>query len=182
VIEEVEQVARKRTAAGIALVVAMTIGGCSVSPGAAAVVDGRRISQAQLEDAHADFSTIAPEAQPAQVLVAMIVAPLFIDAAVENGVGVSSQEARTFIEQNATAAGVDPATEFGDGIVQIVRFTMAAQRLQTLGNGTEILNEVAASVEDMDIDVNPRYGELDTSTGSIVPLAQPWIVSDPSNA
>lgn len=174
--------ARKRTAAGVALVVALTVGGCSVSPGAAAVVEGRPISQSELEETHADFRRLVPEADAGQVLVAMIVAPLFIDAAADNGVGVSAQQAAAFIQERAAATGGDPSAEYSDGVLEIIQFSLAAQNLQSLPEGGEILTDVATSVEEMDIDINPRYGELDTASGSIVPLARPWIVQGAENA
>lgn len=168
---------RRAPVAVAALGVALVLGGCSGNPGTAAVAGDRTISQASLVRTQQDLGVIIDAPDASAVLIALVVAPVFIEAAAEHGVGVSEEDARGLIAQNAVAAGIDPVPELGDGAVEVVRFTMAAQNIQGLADGADILSGIDADVAALDIDVNPRYGGLNIDTQRIEPLTLPWIVA-----
>lgn len=161
-----------RAASAVAAVALLV--GCSAQPGTAAVVDGRTISQADLDRTHADLTQIIPQLDARTTLVALMVGPYFIEAAEENGVGVSESQARDFAEQNAAAAGVESA--FGDGAVEVLRFSLAAEQLGGLPDGQAVVAGVEDEILAADIDVNPRYGDLDPATGQLVAEAPSWLV------
>lgn len=155
--------------------VAAALAGCSAQPGTAAVVDGRTITQSQLEDTHADLAPVLEGLDVRTTLVTMIVAPFFIEAAEENGVGVSADQAEATARQSAEQAGT-AYQPLGEDALEVVRFTMAAQQLQTLPDGAEVLSDVEEQIFAADLDVNPRYGDLDEETGQLVRAPLPWIV------
>lgn len=172
-------VTRKAAALVAALTGAAVLAGCSAAPGVAARTDDRTISQARLEQTQRDLSTVVADPQAGPVLLMLVVAPIYIEAAAENGVGVSEDQARAVIEQNAVQAGLDPVPEFGEGAVEVVRFTMAAQAVQGLEDGgAEVFADIQQQVDDLDLDINPRYGELDLTQMSITRQPLPWIVSE----
>ncbi len=158
------------------LAVALTLGGCAGNPRAAATVDGRTVTTATLHETVEDLSTFATVNQR-DILVALVVAPQFIDAAAANDVGVSVEDAEALIDQNLEAAGVESDEVIGEGAIEVVRFTIAANKLSSLPDAQEVLGEVDQAIRELDVDVNPRYGTFDPDTGSIVADELPWIVS-----
>lgn len=169
---------RRRTwttaVAGAAVATAL-VGGCSVQPGTAMQADGRTVSQAEVSTAAEQLSLVLVGAEPTTVLVALIAAPYFIDAAEENGVGVSTTQARQRMDEVAGGAGATDLPDWSEESVDVVRFSLSAQALQTLPDGAEVIATVAEEVLDADVVVNPRYGEFSQETGAIEPLDLPWI-------
>lgn len=157
------------TAVGVAAAVGM-LTGCSSPPGAAAVVDGRVISESYLTDSYTELSGIGVD--KSTLLSLLIAAPYFIDAAEANGVGVSESEARTLIED-----GLDGDHEVSDGTVEFIRFRMAIENIADLPDGGQILDDVDRRVLALPMSINPRYGDLDRQTGRIAITPVPWIVS-----
>ncbi|NTW38746.1 MAG: hypothetical protein HGA44_02490 [Cellulomonadaceae bacterium] len=161
-----------------ALALTALLSACSSSPGAAAIVGDRTITQSELERAQTELAPLLSDSSPSSVLSVLLVAPLYVDAAAENGVGVSTEEARTLLETSATSAGMDPVPAFGEGAIEIARFSLAAQALQGLDNGADLVAEIQEQVAALDVTVNPRYGEMDPATGVISATTLPWIVPD----
>lgn len=158
------------TAVGVAAAVGL-LTGCSSPPGAAAVVDGRVISESYLDDSHTELSGIGVDRST--LLSLLIAAPYFIDAAEANGVGVSEAEARTLIED-----GLDDGHEVSAGTVEFIRFRMAIENIASLPDGGEILDDVDRQVLALPMSINPRYGDIDRQTGRIAITPLPWIVSE----
>jgi len=156
--------------------------GCSVSPGDAAVVAGRHISQDYLDATARDLRPLLSDPSPSSVLSVLVVAPTFIDAAAEQGVGSSPDEAMALLEQSAAAAGLDPVPAFGDGAVEIALFSLAMQDLQALDDGADVVAQIQALAAGLDVTVNPRYGVMDPATGQISPTTPDWIVPVASDA
>lgn len=173
-----EVLVRVRTPAALigALAGALLLAGCAGDPGAAAVVDGRSISRAEVEGAQADLTEISGSAPAGQVLMALVVAPLFIQAATDQGVGASAEEARGLLEQSAEQSGRTDAV-FADSTVEIIRMSLSVQNLGGLPDGQQMIDEINAQVLELDVDVNPRYGEANLVTGSVDPVTRPWITS-----
>ena len=144
--------------------------GCSSPPGAAAVVDGRVISESYLSDCHTELSIGVDRSTLLSLLIA---APYFIDAAEANGVGVSEAEARTLIED-----GLDSGHEVSAGTVEFIRSRMAIENIAGLPDGGQILDEVDRQVLALPMSINPRYGDIDRQTGRISITPLPWIVTE----
>jgi hypothetical protein len=174
---EVELVSRGRGALVAAVVGSVLLGGCSAQPGAAGVIDGRTISTDTVEQTVREVEPVLNGAEPANVLGSLLLAPYYIEAAEENGVGISTEETRGMLDEAAASLGV-PATDWSRSSIDLVRFFLAAQNLQTLDPAitAAVQEELAAA----DIEVNPRYGTFDEETGQIVPLDLPWIVDGTS--
>lgn len=161
----------KRIWAGVvAGVLAGGLAGCSVHPGVAAIVGDRTITQEHLEDAAADLGY-----SPTDTLFLLIAAPYVIDAATDNGVGVSVADARSGLEARATQAGTQARA--GAGAIEVWRFALAVDNLQGLPDGGAILADVESEVFGLELVINPRYGELDRTTGEISAAPLPWIVT-----
>ena len=170
-------------ALGALVVGAMT--GCTGQPGAAAVVDGDQSSIAELQAATSDLSPYLQNVTQASVLMVLVVAPTFDRAAVEEGVGVSTQQAVDLLDeaaQAAAAAGTAPArtTPFSDAAVEVARFTLIQTNLRELPDGADVSARITDQLAALDADVNPRYGQADFASGSIAPTSYPWLVTPPA--
>lgn len=154
------------TVVGVAL--AALLAGCSAHPGTAAIVDGRTISQADLDEAYDEANAQGIEVDKPTMLVLLIAAPYFIEAASENDVGVSAGE--------ALAAAETLTEDPGDGFIEFVRVELALENLQNLPDGDEVITEIDEYVRDLEMDINPRYGELNPETAEIARAPLPWIV------
>lgn len=164
---------------------AATLGGCAGQPGAAAIVDGNEITVAELQSATADLTPYLQNVTQSSVLMVLVVAPTFERAAEDAGVGVSKQEASDLLEETAKSAadsGTVPArtTSFSDAAIEVVRFTIMQTNLSALPDGAAVTAQVTDELADLDAEVNPRYGTADFTTGSITPLAYPWLVAAPA--
>jgi hypothetical protein len=171
----------RRGLAGLLAVSALAAGGCSAQSGAAAVVEGRAISVADVHAATEELRPFLQDATPASILVVLIAEPTFQRAAAAAGVGVSQQEARSLLEQLASdAPGAAP--QFGDASLAVARFTLLQQGLQELPDAQGVLGGISEELTELDVDVNPRFGELDFAAGGITPVVHPWIVQDEAAA
>lgn len=167
-VEVAVKVTRTLVAAALGVVLAT---GCSAHPGVAASVDGRTISQAYLDATYGDIGHA--NLDKSTTLVLLIAAPYFIEAAAEHGVGVSEAEGLAAAEEGLAGRGI---VAISDGTVEFFRLQMALQNLQNVPGGAETIGEVETHVLALDMDINPRYGELDPTTGMISPASLPWIV------
>lgn len=156
---------------GVVLVAATIMGGCSASEaGAAAVVDGRRISVADVQSAAADFEAFTgqPVAQQ-QVLYFLVIGPYVVDAAARAGVGVSPDDAREQLTQRVPAP-----SEAGITALQAAE---SVSRLTQLSEDRSkpILDGVVGQLRSADIDLSPRYGEFDSEQITITAPQENWI-------
>ncbi len=170
-----------RRLAGALALTALAVSGCTAESGAAAVVEGEPIPVA---DVHAATDQLRPylrDITPAGVLVVLIAEPAFQRAAEANGFGVSTQQTQDLLDQLASG-GEGPAPEFGDAARTVARFTLLQQGLRDLPEGQQVLRDVTAELDELDVEVNPRYGELDFAAGGITPVVHPWLVADEAPA
>lgn len=169
---------KARTSVVVTAVVAgaALLGGCSPSPGTAAVVGDRTITRAAVEQTVADLTVLDPATEGRAVLVRAILAPYLIDAAAENGVGVSEDEIRTVLDDLAVSVGVTQIPDWSAGTIDDIRSRTALTDLQELPDAGEILAGVAEEILAADIDINPRYGELTAGTLEIREAVPTWIV------
>lgn len=152
--------------AGVAF--AALLAGCSAHPGTAAIVDGRAIGQDYLDEAYEDANAQGIVIDKPTMLVLIIAAPYFVEAADANGVGVSAGEAR--------AAAETLTEDAGGGFVEFLRLQLALQNLRNLPDGDAVIVEVDERVRAMEMDINPRYGEFDPATAEIARAPLPWII------
>ena len=171
---------RRRTAAAalVALAAGLT-GACSAQSGAAAVVDGEPIPAEEVQLAADELGPYLDGATPSSVLVVLVAEPVVEQVAAERGVSVSTQQAEQLLTNLASESGA-PA-EFGEASVAVARFSLLQDALNQLPDAQDVQSEVLARLQDLDIDVNPRYGELDFTEGGIVPAEHPWLVPDPAS-
>jgi hypothetical protein len=158
-----------------ALVVAVALlAGCAPTSGAAAVVDGEPISEAQLADTVTQLRAFSDV--PARgVLQALIVSPFWVEAAGDIGVGASIDDARERLDALAADAGGEQASpEWGPGMLLIARVLVAQDRATQTGLGEELASAANGLVREADIEVDPRYGEW-TSEG-VTPTTPEWLI------
>jgi hypothetical protein len=164
---------RSRGAALAAVGLAVGLAGCSVHPGAAAVVDGRTISEDYVADAADDLGLGVQQA-----LSLIIAAPYYLAAAEASGVAATAEEAHAAAEAGEFA-GVDSEAELSDGAVEIIQLAVTAQSLSELDEGSELMREANAVVVGLDMDINPRYGSMNPENGLVSLVDLPWIVTGP---
>ncbi|GAA2726867.1 hypothetical protein [Cellulomonas aerilata] len=149
---------------------------CSPGGGAAAVVDGRAVPVADLQAAAGELGPYLDGATPSSLLLVLVAEPTVTEVAAENGVAVSEQEAE---QQLAAVVADDPeAPDFGPAAVTVARFSLLQQELGQLPDAEEVQADILSRLRDLDIDVNPRYGELDFDRGGIAPVEHPWLVPE----
>lgn len=165
-------------AAGMAAALAVGLGACSPSKtGAAATVDGRRITIADLQNAVRDVKAGNPELTQVQgldryLLFDLIAAPYLIDAASQAGMGVSTSQAQQVLPKKSDA---DPAA------LLALQAQLAFQALRQ-GNETAALTSVREQLERAHVQVNPRFGTFDPAgvtdpQKNTIVAAQPnWLV------
>lgn len=161
-----------------ALLAALTLGGCAAQPGAAAVVDGQRITENELARAVSDFAAVTgQQVDGATMLGTLVVAPLLIEVGAANGVGASVDEATALLDQQAEVSGLTaPEDGYGPGVIQVAQMTIVSQGLNASPAGAAAAQEINERVAQADVEVSPRYGEFDPS-GQIVPQPLPWITT-----
>jgi len=132
--------------------------------GAAAIVDGKTVSDKDVQAASTQLNTLTQAEQkltPSVVLLNLILAPYVLAEADRAGKGVSDAQARKVIEKLA-----EPSRETLD----FVRMQLAIQSLTPAGK-TSILAKLAKAR----ITVNPRYGTFDAKQVAISPTSPNWI-------
>ncbi|MFC7884498.1 SurA N-terminal domain-containing protein [Streptomyces sp. NPDC057376] len=182
----------------------LTACGNDAHPGAAAVVGDQRITVAQLEHRvdevrEAQRAAVPDDAQYQQVLArtgsltrdtlhGMVLDRVLHRAAENAGVTVSRkevQELRGGLEEQAGGPeqlktlwlqqyGVAP-----DRLDDNLRVQLEAQKLaESLGTDTsrpEFWQALAKASDQLDIDLNPRYGDWDVQKSSRVDTETPWV-------
>lgn len=182
--QEVVQVRIARSALGavvVGLSLAVLLSACSIRPGAAAVVDGRVISQNELETAQEEIAPLIPGGiTPSDILAVLIATPIYVQAAADHGVGVSEADAKNVLVATASRAGLPTDRVYGTGALDMARLSLASSNLSTLDGAQAILAEVQADVAKQAVVVNPRYGTFDPTSGQVSLTEPDWIVPSPT--
>ncbi|MET9440889.1 SurA N-terminal domain-containing protein [Streptomyces sp. NPDC006610] len=199
---------RRRTAlllsAAIAAAPLLTACGNDAHPGAAAVVDGRRITVAQLENRvdevrEAQRAAVGDETQYAQIVArtgtlardtlhSMVLDQVLHRAARDAGITVSRKEVqqmRAGLEQQAGGAkGLETTwlQQYGvppERLDENLRLQLEAQKLaRHLGTDTgqpAFWKALSEASKKLDVDLNPRYGTWDVEKSSRVDAKTPWV-------
>jgi hypothetical protein len=189
----------------------LTACGNEAHPGAAAVVGGQRITVSQLEGRvnevrEAQRASVPDETQYAQAIArtgtltrdtlhGMVLDRVLHRAAEDAGITVSRKEVqamRAGLEQQAGGAkGLETTwlQQYGippQRLEENLRLQLEAQKLAArLGTDTsrpEFWNALSKASKDLDVDLNPRYGDWDVQKVSRVDARTPWVrdVTTPS--
>ncbi|GHB16788.1 MULTISPECIES: SurA N-terminal domain-containing protein [Streptomyces] len=200
---------RRRTAflLSAALVTAaplLTACGNDAHPGAAAVVDGDRITVSQLENRvnevrSAQRAATTGEAQYEQAIAksggltrdtlhGMVLDRVLHQAAQDAGVTVTRKEVQSFRGELEKQAGDSKALEVAwlqqygvapERLDDNLRVQIEAQKLAAaLGTDTSqpaFWKALSEASKKMDVDLNPRYGDWDVEKSSRVDAKLPWL-------
>lgn len=161
-----------------ALAVAGTLAACSGgTPGAAAVVDGRAISESDVDSVVQQLQPVMQnELVRGSVALTLAQEPTLREVASEYGLAMTDSEVRTSYATAAEQLQIDPV-ELTDASVAFVRYQTIATTLNSMGNqqATTIAADFTERQATLDIDLNPRYGE-EIAVGTFAPTTYPWIV------
>ncbi|MFE1324478.1 SurA N-terminal domain-containing protein [Streptomyces sp. NPDC058735] len=200
---------RRRTALVLSAAIAaaaplLTACGNDAHPGAAAVVDGQRITVSQLEERvgevrAAQRAAVRDDAQYQQVIArtgtltrdtlhTMILDRVLHHAAEDAGVTVSRKEIqrmRSGLEEQAGGAKGLEATwlqQYGippQRLEENLRLQLEAQKLaERLGTDTsrpEFWKALSEASKQLNVDLNPRYGTWDVQKSSRADAKTPWV-------
>jgi hypothetical protein len=132
--------------------------------GAAAIVDGRSISDQDVQTVSDQLNAIAPGGQKIstrEALFSLILAPYVRDEAARTGKTVSASEALKAIE-----GVVDPAP----ATIEFVEMRLAVQQI-----GDASKTSIVSKLRKAKISVNPRYGTFDAKEIALNPTSPNWI-------
>lgn len=155
--------ARALVAAG-AVSLALGLGACSAAgdPGAAAVVDGRVVSQADVQTAVAELPreiTQGVQVDPVQV-VSLFVARDAVEETAREYTGLVTQEdARQFLRQIDEDAGRTPV-QYSEPTLDVIAINLMVGQLTQTDVAAPVLNERISQLSGDDVTLNPRYGSV----------------------
>jgi hypothetical protein len=163
-----------------AVLAALPLSGCAPQAGSAAVVDGRRISVGDVQDAYRDLLPLTSgqgESAQSAALRMMIMAPYLRDAGRSLGVMVSDDQIRRAVDK--WAKDNHQRVHLGGSALTVLQ---ASQMLQILGNSAQQGGPAAPAFQRMQqrlqkasLSVNPRYGHFDPATLEFTPAAENWL-------
>ena len=158
-----------------ALALPALVAGCGTSAaGTAAVVDGRRVTEADVQRATAEIQAfVGPQTAVRQqtVLLFLIASPDLVNAAAGIGKGVSRNDAEVQL-----ATGIQHPSE------ATVTVWQASRAFAAIRDQAALQQQVTQRVEAHAITVNPRYGTFDPSKLIFTRDRQNWIVTSSASA
>ncbi len=162
---------RRITGVAAAIAIGIGVAGCSgtgAAPGTAAVVNGVTITERDVTVAVDEWAKITGQSVSRdQMVMGLVPAQTYIDAAAEAGVEVPDEEIDGLLAQ--TAGGMDGTLTVADlspSTVSVLRSSLAIQALSQGGSEEGIMMLMEAS-DSMVVKVNPRYGFIED--GQLVP-------------
>ena len=165
-------IAASLTAAGLALTA------CSGQPGAAAVVDGQRISENDVAQTVEIWQPLLQDRlSPAAMLAPMIQAPVLLDVAAEHGIGASVDDATQYLNDRAEQAHVSPP----EGALEVARMQIVVEMLNSGSvDPQQISADLTERLGELEVELSPRYGEWDPEAADgafIAPTTPEWILA-----
>lgn len=171
---------RKRFGAIIgALAVAGSLAACSGgTPGAAAVVDGREISESEVQTAYQQVGPMLNEQITVATMTSLLVQePSYTAVGEEFGIAFTDQQLQELYSQTADQLGMDADTELNPSALAILRLSAVGGAINQLSQ--QQVTTASASLSEKlaaaDISMSPRYGTVD-EFGAYAPTTYPWIV------
>jgi hypothetical protein len=163
-------------AGAVAVGLVVSLSACGDKPGAAAVVNGRRISVSEVQQATEGLRAADPtnfgKVTTAQVLSILIIGPYAEQAASAAGQGVSDDVVRQAVVSQAQQNGSSNVhlDKLNSGALQALRGEVALNDLDATGQQT-----LLKTIQGLRIQVSPRYGTFDRKTASIAAPAPNWL-------
>lgn len=174
----------RRALAGVVLAASAVLAGCQSAPGTAAVIDGQRYSEEDLAESVRIYQEMTGQPVGADVLIstAAIEGPAE-DVASDLDHQVSeAQVVETMDQTFAMRDAQPPEGEYPDLLISAIRASellRPVNEANQMGN-PEPYNAVVEGIEDVDVEVNPRYGTWMQS--GVVPTQHDWLaVTNPES-
>jgi hypothetical protein len=169
-------------AIGAVVLAVALLSGCTGKPGAAAMVDGRTISVADVQQGTSDLAPYFKSVDQKSVLMLLMGAPTVQAVAEQAGLGVSDQQALDLLVASAKSNGSTATPKVGRAAIEVIRFSLAQKALEAAPNAADLVKKVNDQLTALHVAVNPRYGKVDLSTGSFTDIVYPWLVPSASAA
>lgn len=157
----------KRLAAGATgLALVLGLSACSAQPGVALNVNGVTYTEDEVSQAADQISELSGQTFPlAGVAYMLAQEPALREVANANGIDFSEADARKAMASVEEQTGVPVS----DAAVTVVRANQLYYLLSQSLNPEVAIAMIQESMADMDIEYNPRYGELGADNGIFSP-------------
>lgn len=159
------------------VVAAFAVAGCAGQPGAAAVVDGRTITERSLSDATTELTEVlGGAASPAAILEVMIQAPFAVQTASEHGVAISTDEASDFLDAEVAARGDQPPADgYGEEALAVARYLFLLGMIEQAPEGQEIMTDLGQRLQEAEVQLSPRYGNWNAEQAMVEQTLPEWL-------
>ncbi|MDO5034252.1 MAG: hypothetical protein Q4E01_02575 [Actinomycetaceae bacterium] len=142
-------------ATGVA--VAFALAACSAQPGVALNVNGTTYSEDEVSNAAMQLTELSGQPySTAGVTYMLMLEPVMRDLAKANGIEFSEEDARNALAAVKEMTG-EPASE---AAVTVVRTSQLYSLLERTLPPEQLSQEITETLAALDLEVNPRYGEL----------------------
>ncbi len=163
---------------GVGVVIGALAGCGGISADEAAVIDGESIGESELQETTAQLNSISVEAaSPSMVLGELTRTPFLDEVMVGTPAALTDQQVSELLREN----GLDSPSELTVDVARTRQYLTILQDPEVLADPemSEALNTLQtigpADIEAIVDEINPRYGEFDPETASVVPGAPEWI-------
>lgn len=155
----------------------LLLAGCATPPNTAATVNGTRYTETAIADAWEELKPIVAGGASADVVVSTIVQrDLLAPVAEQYDISVSQEEIDELAATAWAQSGAEAPDELSPVAAGVLEFLTLVNKVNASPLGAEIVEQFNLAVTTADVKVNPRFGQFDATTGSIVPAELPWIV------
>ncbi|GIG36626.1 hypothetical protein [Cellulomonas pakistanensis] len=144
-------------------------------PGAAAVVDGRSIPTADVQDATRELADVLQGVSSSAILGVLVQEPTVRALTEEAGVAVGEDTAADALAEQAEVVGA-AGQEFSPASVTVMRYLLEIEALQGASDAEVLLATLQEDLGALDLTVNPRFGTAD-EVGTVGATSYPWLVS-----
>ena len=153
----------------VAVAGVLAVSGCATAD-TAAVVNGHRITEQEVQEATSQITKAYPDASlnTANALSSLVMAGFINQDANEAGKGLSDSAAKAAITEIEDPS---PAT------LELVKSSLSSQRLSSVEQG-----RVVALASKAQVTMNPRYGTFDAKKVRFDASAPNWIKAEPAPA
>lgn len=161
-----------------ALAVVASLAACSGGqPGAAAVVGDRVVRVSDVDTATRELTDVLQGVTAPAVVGVLVQEPVVVEQAADAGLGVSEEQARDALTQQAEQAGAGSDLAFSAPSVAVMRYVLALGALQQSADEAR-LTDLRDRLADLDVTISPRYGSAEAPG---TPVAYPWLVPTASS-
>lgn len=169
----------KPVAAAAAGALTLLLSACSgISANEAAIIDGQSIGVSELQQTTEEFNSISAEPAPPTTVLSQRTLTPAVDAIMA---GTSEELTDQQVIDVLSESGLENPSPLTIEVARTILYTSTLQNPEVLANPEmadalaqlqELTGEdIAAMIED----INPRYGEFDAETRTILPVVPEWI-------